>query len=88
MAVASTVLSRRGQVVLPKAIREELALKEGDTLMCAVKDGRIVMAPLNTAARAKAFEDFIAWGRQFAKDNKLTRRMVARAVREVRYGKS
>ena len=86
MTVASTTVSERGQVVLPKAIRDELGLKAGDTLMCAIKDGRIVMAPLNNAERLKAFEDLIAWGHKFAKDNKLTRRMVARAVREVRYG--
>jgi AbrB family looped-hinge helix DNA binding protein len=39
--VVSTVLTSKGQVTLPKAIRDRLALKQGERLQVAVEsDGR------------------------------------------------
>lgn len=41
-----TRLSSKGQVVLPKNIREQLALKEGAELKVEVIKGKIVLEPL------------------------------------------
>lgn len=41
-----TRLSSKGQIVLPKNIREQLALKEGAELKVEVIKGKIVLEPL------------------------------------------
>jgi AbrB family looped-hinge helix DNA binding protein len=39
-------LSSKGQVVLPKAMREQLHLKNGDQFQARIVDGRIVLEPV------------------------------------------
>jgi len=39
-------LSSKGQLVLPKKIREELHLKSGERFQAQVVDGRIVLEPM------------------------------------------
>lgn len=48
-----TLLSTKGQVVLPGPIRRKLGLRPGDALDARVKDGTIVLIP-RQARRAKA----------------------------------
>mgnify|MGYP001772584201 FL=1 len=40
---AVTKVNKKGIVVIPKGIREEIGLKEGDTVKIRVEDGRIVI---------------------------------------------
>ncbi len=46
MKAMTAKLSTRGQVVLPKEVRERLDLKEGDTLFVEVEDSSIRLIPL------------------------------------------
>lgn len=46
-----TVVSTKGQVVLPKPIRHKLGLRAGDPLDAAVEGGRIVLTPRRTRSR-------------------------------------
>ena len=42
----TTILTSKGQLTLPKAVREKLTLKTGDRLRVEVtKDGRVVLEP-------------------------------------------
>ncbi|HET9029472.1 MAG TPA: AbrB/MazE/SpoVT family DNA-binding domain-containing protein [Candidatus Aquilonibacter sp.] len=41
----TTTLTTKGQLTLPKEIREALGLREGDRLDVAVEDGHVVMYP-------------------------------------------
>ena len=43
--MATTTITSKGQLTLPKEIRERLKLKAGDRLDVATEDGRIVMTP-------------------------------------------
>jgi antitoxin PrlF len=40
-------LSAKGQVTLPKDLREELNLKPGDQLLFSIIDGQVVVTPKN-----------------------------------------
>ncbi|TFG19966.1 MAG: AbrB/MazE/SpoVT family DNA-binding domain-containing protein [Promethearchaeota archaeon] len=40
-------VSKKGQVVLPKEIRDKLNIGEGDILVFAEKDGKIIIEILN-----------------------------------------
>jgi AbrB family looped-hinge helix DNA binding protein len=41
-------LSSKGQVVLPKKIREKLHLKNGDQFQARIVDGKIILEPVKT----------------------------------------
>lgn len=41
-------LSSKGQVVLPKKIREKLHLKNGDQFQARIVDGKIILEPVRT----------------------------------------
>jgi AbrB family looped-hinge helix DNA binding protein len=43
MAIGTTRLSSKGQVVIPKRIREELGLKPGDDLVMVRQDDLIIV---------------------------------------------
>ncbi len=42
----TSVLAQKGQIVIPKAIRDQLSLSPGDDLEIYVHDGEIVMRPI------------------------------------------
>jgi AbrB family looped-hinge helix DNA binding protein len=44
-ATLSTPIRTRGVVTLPRSVREQLQLAEGDNLIITVENGRIVMTP-------------------------------------------
>ena len=45
----TTVLAQKGQIVIPKSIREELDLQPGDDFEIYVQDGEIICRPLSKA---------------------------------------
>lgn len=44
--MAKTVLSSKGQIVIPLQVRKTLDLRVGDEFDCTVVEGRIVLEPL------------------------------------------
>lgn len=42
---ATTTLTSKGQMTLPKVVRESVGLKSGDCLDVAVENGRIILTP-------------------------------------------
>ncbi|AHL21913.1 transcription regulator, SpoVT/AbrB family [Thermococcus nautili] len=71
-------VSTKGQVVIPKEIRDALGIRNGDYLVVIEKNGYIVMKKLSV-------EDVFKEGEELAKTLEITREDVIRAVREVRY---
>lgn len=51
--MTSVTLSSKFQVVLPKAVREELALEAGQKFRILVKGGAIELVPLRTLAEVR-----------------------------------
>ncbi len=53
MARAKTVkLGRKGQLVLPKEIRDAMKLEEGDRLLVSLEEGRVILASPEEYAQA------------------------------------
>jgi len=46
MAIDKTRLSSKGQVVIPKRIRDEMQIKPGDDLVVVRKGNQIIIRPL------------------------------------------
>ncbi|MFD0399244.1 AbrB/MazE/SpoVT family DNA-binding domain-containing protein [Kitasatospora sp. NPDC059811] len=53
--LVSTPVRKKGVVTIPQEIREQLDLQEGDQLVVAIEDGRIVLTP------ASVIPDDQAW---------------------------
>lgn len=56
-----TLLSERGQVVIPKKIRDSIHLSKGDELEIEVKGDAIVLKPLKRF-KAKKWQDYAGIG--------------------------
>lgn len=51
--VVKTILSSKGQIVIPLEIRRKLGLSAGAVISCDLEDGRIVLDPRGSAAPAR-----------------------------------
>ena len=80
MNVELTVVSSRGQVVIPKRIRERLGLKEGVPLAVTENENVIMLQKMEFPS----FDRLVFESRRFAKDKGLTPADVGKAVSKVR----
>ena len=80
-------LTSKGQVTVPKQVRERFALNTGDYLVFELTDDRIIVtkSPLQPTEDFDALADRIA---QRLRDRGVTRRDVADAIRWAREKKS
>lgn len=59
----SVKLSRKGQLVIPKEMRDALGVKEGDELLAVLEDGRMILTRPEAYARATRGSMKGTWGR-------------------------
>ncbi|MFJ9947142.1 AbrB/MazE/SpoVT family DNA-binding domain-containing protein [Kitasatospora sp. NPDC091207] len=59
--LVSTPVRKKGVVTIPQEIREQLDLQEGDQLVVAVEDGRIVLTPASVIPDDQAWFWSPAW---------------------------
>ncbi len=52
------VLSKKGQIVIPKTIRDRFGLKEGDLLDVEAKEDMIVLKPAGTVKKVHDWREF------------------------------
>jgi len=76
MRVEVVKVSTKGQVVIPKEIRDALGIRNGDYLVVMEKNGYIVMKKLS-------LEDVFKEGEELAKTLEITREDVGREGSEV-----
>ena len=81
--MAFTTLSSKGQVVIPRTVRERRGLEAGATMdIEEIADG-LVLRVRKQAARQKATRDWRAW-RGAMKGTKLTKELLAERRREAK----
>lgn len=51
----SVTISSKGQIAIPKEVRDTLHIKEGDQLTFSVEDGKIVLEPVINVPRSQAW---------------------------------
>jgi antitoxin PrlF len=81
--VVLTKISTKGQVVIPKAMRKDLHIEEGDIFAVFGRDDSIVLTRVNIPSEEE-FEEMMRWGREFARRRGITRDDVQKAIDEVR----
>lgn len=73
----STRLGPQGRLVIPAALRKELALRQGDELVVTVEDGRLVLERPDDVLRRLRAELRAAYG-----DRSLVDELIAERRRE------
>jgi len=81
--VAITKMSSKGQIVVPKRLRELLGISSGEIFAMFGNDDTIVLKRLNVPSKNE-FETLLKWGEEFAKRKKIKRIDVAKAIAESR----
>jgi AbrB family looped-hinge helix DNA binding protein len=83
--VVLTKMSTKGQIVIPKAMREQMNIKEGDVFaMFSIRD-TILLKRIKIPSE-ESFERLMKEGQEFAMEKGITRDDVDRAIAEVRKG--
>ena len=82
--VVITRLSSKGQIVLPKALRETLGLRAGEIFAMFGEDDTIVLKKIELPSE-KEFEKLLKWGQKYAKKYKISRKDVLKAIEEARH---
>jgi len=59
-------VGRRGQMVLPKAVREALGVTEGDQLWVEVEGNRVILRPVSLLVRESLGSLQGTWGEEIA----------------------
>jgi AbrB family looped-hinge helix DNA binding protein len=59
-------VGRRGQMVLPKAVREALGVNEGDQLWVEVEGNRVILRPISSLVRESLGSLRGTWGEEIA----------------------
>ena len=78
-----TTISSKGQVVIPASIRHEMGLLNGSKLMVLTDGDNMLLKPLRKP-RLQAFQALMKRSRQYAKEAKLKKSDVAKALKKVR----
>ncbi len=81
--VVLTKMSTKGQVVIPKAMRKDLDIEDGDIFAVFGKADTIVLRRVSIPTEEE-FEELMRWGREFARKKGITREDVQKAIDEVR----
>lgn len=83
--VALTRLSSKGQIVVPKGLRNLMGLEDGEIFAIYGEDDTIVLKRLELPSE-KEFQRLLDWGENFAKKKGLTKTEVQKAIKEYRKG--
>lgn len=83
MPAETTKVSSRGQVVIPRSVRDKVDLKEGEVLVVFGEGDTIVLKRVQVPDEEE-LKQLLDWGASFAKEQGITREDVERAIRELR----
>lgn len=81
--VALTKMSTKGQVVIPKAVRELLLIEEGDVFAVFGANNIIILQRVRLPTQSD-LERILAIGSEHAKEKGITREDVEKAIEEYR----
>lgn len=81
--IAITRISSKGQIVIPKNIRDHMKIKEGDIFAIIGGDDSILLKKVYVPTK-EDFEETLEYGRRFAEEHEITRADVEKAIEEDR----
>ncbi len=81
--VMFTKMSSKGQIVVPKAVRETLNLHAGEVFALFGENDTIILKRIEAPSR-EDFERLLQWGHEHARKKGIKREDVRKAIEEVR----
>ena len=78
-----TRLSSKGQIVIPKELRELMHLEDGELFAMYGEDDTIVLKRLELPSESE-FKRLLKWGEDFAEGEGITKEDVEKAISEYR----
>lgn len=81
--VVVTRMSSKGQIVVPKSLRDALGLEIGELFAMFGDDDTIILKKIDMPSK-EDFDELLAWGEKYAKKKKITRKMLEKAISDVR----
>ena len=83
-----TTMSSKGQIVVPKDVREQMRIKEGTTFAIFGRDDTLILKKVNVPTAKEAFEKIHKFGVEFAKKKGLKEEDVEKIIHNGRGLKS
>lgn len=83
MGSETTRISSRGQVVIPRSIRERLDLKQGELWSVHGDQDMIILRRVKLPDPHEV-ERMLEWGKRFAEEKQISREDVDPAIRDIR----
>jgi len=81
--VTITKLSSKGQIVIPKTLRDILGLKAGEVFAMFGERDTIILKKLNLPSDSE-FDELLIWGSNYAEKKKISKKDVLKAISEMR----
>ena len=79
-----TKMSSKGQVVIPKDIRDESHFKSGETFVVFGKGDTVVLKKVEMPSAKETFEEISSWGRKHARRLGIKQKDVEKIIHEHR----
>ena len=83
--VMLTRMSSKGQIVIPKALRELMDIKEGEVFAMFGEEDTIILKRVDLPSDEE-FEILLRWGSEYARKRRIEREDVERAIEDERQG--
>lgn len=84
MKVELTRISEKGQVVIPSSLRNEMNIRKSDQFMIFGENNTIILKKIETESIKKTFDEIAKPLQKAAKEAKLSRTDLKKAIKEVR----
>ena len=81
--VVFTKMSSKGQIVVPKAIRQMLDLHEGEIFALFGENDTLILKRIEMPSKDE-FEQILRWGHEYAKKKGIKRKDIMKAIEDVR----
>jgi len=81
--VVVTRMSSKGQIVVPKSLRDALGLDVGELFAMFGDEDTIILKRIDVPSK-KESDEILAWGEKYAKKKKITRKALEQAISDVR----
>jgi antitoxin PrlF len=79
-----TKMSSKGQVVIPKKIRDEFGLRPGENFAVFGRKDTIILKKVEIPSTLEAFEALVEWGVEFAKKKGIKEEDIEKVIHKHR----
>lgn len=84
MEVELVRMSEKGQIVIPASLRKDMGIKKSDQFLIFGENGTVILKKIEKPAMQKTFDEIAKPLQRAAKEARLTKQELTKAIKEVR----